>query len=87
LQGIDPALEEAAMDLGATPLQAFWLIIVPYLMPAIVAGALMAFTLSFDEYIVSIFTSGSESQTPALAASSSRISPRTLPLGNVSLLT
>jgi len=63
LQGIDPALEEAAMDLGATPLQAFWLVIVPYLMPAIVAGALMAFTLSFDEYIVSIFTSGSESQT------------------------
>jgi spermidine/putrescine transport system permease protein len=63
LHGIDPALEEAAMDLGATPLQAFWLVIVPYLMPAIVAGALMAFTLSFDEYIVSIFTSGSESQT------------------------
>lgn len=63
LQGIDPSLEEAAMDLGATPLQAFWLVIVPYLMPAIVAGALMAFTLSFDEYIVSIFTSGSESQT------------------------
>ena len=63
LQGIDPALEEAAMDLGATPLQAFWLVIVPYLMPAIAAGALMAFTLSFDEYIVSIFTSGSESQT------------------------
>jgi len=63
LQGIDPALEEAAMDLGATPLKAFWLVIVPYLMPAIIAGALMAFTLSFDEYIVTIFTSGSDSQT------------------------
>ena len=63
LQGIDPSLEEAAMDLGATPLKAFWLVIVPYLMPAIVAGALMAFTLSFDEYIVTIFTSGAESQT------------------------
>ena len=63
LQGIDPALEEAALDLGATPLKAFWLVIVPYLMPAIIAGALMAFTLSFDEYIVTIFTSGADSQT------------------------
>lgn len=63
LQGIDPALEEAAQDLGATPLKAFWLVIVPYLMPAIVAGGLMAFTLSFDEYIVTVFTSGANSQT------------------------
>ena len=63
LQGLDPSLEEAAQDLGATPLKAFWLVIIPYLMPAIVAGALMAFTLSFDEYIVTIFTSGAESQT------------------------
>ena len=63
LQGIDPALEEAALDLGATPLKAFWLVIVPYLMPAIIAGALMAFTLSFYEYIVTVFTSGSDSQT------------------------
>ena len=63
LQGIDPSLEEAAMDLGATPLKAFALVIIPYLMPAIVAGALMSFTLSFDEYIVTVFTSGADSQT------------------------
>ena len=63
LQGIDPSLEEAAMDLGATPLKAFWLVIIPSLLPAIVAGALMSFTLSFDEYIVTIFTSGADSQT------------------------
>lgn len=63
LQGIDPFLEEAAMDLGATPVQAFWKVIVPYLMPAIIAGALMSFTLSFDEYIVTVFTSGPGSQT------------------------
>ena len=63
LEGIDPFLEEAAMDLGATPIQAFWKVIVPYLMPAIVAGALMSFTLSFDEYIVSLFTTGPDSQT------------------------
>ncbi len=63
LHGIDPALEEAAMDLGATPVRAFWLVIVPYLMPAIVSGALMSFTLSLDEYIVSVFTTGSQTQT------------------------
>lgn len=63
LQGIDPYLEEAAMDLGATPFQAFWKVIVPYLMPAIVSGALMSFTLSLDEYIVSVFTTGAQSQT------------------------
>ena len=63
LQGLDPFLEEAALDLGATPAQAFWLIIVPYLTPAIVAGALMSFTLSLDEYIVSVFTTGPHSQT------------------------
>jgi spermidine/putrescine transport system permease protein len=63
LQGLDPSLEEAALDLGATPMQAFRLVIIPYLMPAIVSGALLAFTLSFDEYIVTVFTSGAESQT------------------------
>jgi spermidine/putrescine transport system permease protein len=63
LQGLDPFLEEAALDLGATPPQAFWLVIVPYLMPSIISGALMSFTLSLDEYIVSVFTTGSQSQT------------------------
>lgn len=63
LQGLDPFLEEAALDLGATPVQAFWRVIVPYLMPAIVAGAMMSFTLSLDEYIVTVFTAGAHSQT------------------------
>ncbi|HEY5792220.1 MAG TPA: ABC transporter permease [Chthoniobacterales bacterium] len=63
LQGIDPFLEEAAMDLGATPIQAFWKVIVPYLMPAIISGALMSFTLSFDEYIVTVFTMSAQAQT------------------------
>lgn len=63
LQGLDPFLEEAAQDLGATPAQAFWKVIVPYLFPAIVSGALMSFTLSLDEYIVSIFTTNAQSQT------------------------
>jgi spermidine/putrescine transport system permease protein len=60
---MDPALEEAAMDLGATPAWAFLRVIVPYLMPAIVSGALMAFTLSMDELIVTYFVSGPGSTT------------------------
>jgi len=63
LQGLDPALEEAALDLGATPLQAFWLVIVPSLRPAIISGALMAFTLSLDELIVTYFTASPASAT------------------------
>lgn len=63
LEGIDPSLEEAAMDLGAKPATAFFKVIVPYLMPAIVSGALMSFTLSFDEYIVSVFLADAGSQT------------------------
>ena len=63
LEGIDPHLEEAALDLGARPWQAFWLVIVPYLRPAILSGALLSFTLSLDEYIVTVFTNGPASQT------------------------
>lgn len=63
LQGLDPALEEAALDLGATPWRAFWLVIVPCLRPAVVSGALMAFTLSMDELIISIFTAAPDSRT------------------------
>jgi spermidine/putrescine transport system permease protein len=63
LAGVDPSLEEAAMDLGATPLKAFFLVMVPYLLPAIISGALMAFTLSLDELIVTYFTRGPKSET------------------------
>ncbi len=63
LAGIDPALEEAAMDLGATPQQAFRLVIVPYLLPAIISGALMAFTLSLDDFIVTYFITSASAET------------------------
>lgn len=63
LRGLDPSLEEAAMDLGATPLGAFIRVILPFLMPAIVAGALMAFTLSIDEFVVTYFTYSADSTT------------------------
>jgi spermidine/putrescine transport system permease protein len=63
LSGLDPSLEEAALDLGATPLQAFTKVLVPYLMPAIVSGALMTFTLSLDELIVTYFTASAGTRT------------------------
>ena len=63
LAGLDPALEEAALDLGATPVRAFRKVLVPYLMPAIISGALMAFTLSLDELIVTYFTASARTRT------------------------
>ena len=63
LAGLDPSLQEAALDLGATPAGAFFHVIVPYLMPAIIAGAMLAFTMSLDEFIVTYFTCNAESQT------------------------
>jgi spermidine/putrescine transport system permease protein len=63
LAGLDPALEEAAQDLGATPWQAFRKILIPYLAPAILSGALMSFTLSLDELIVTYFTASAGTRT------------------------
>jgi spermidine/putrescine transport system permease protein len=63
LAGLDPSLEEAALDLGATPLQAFLKVLVPFLMPAILSGALMAFTLSLDDLIVTYFTASARTAT------------------------
>ena len=55
---IDPALEEAARDLGATPFVAFRDTVLPLLAPAIVSGFLLAFTLSLDDLVIASFTSG-----------------------------
>ena len=63
LSGLDPSLEEAAQDLGATPWQAFRKVLVPFLAPAILSGALMSFTLSLDELIVTYFTASAGTRT------------------------
>ena len=63
LQKLDPRLEEAALDLGATPWQAFRRVTLPLLTPAIIGAVLMAFTLSLDDFIVSFFTAGPGSTT------------------------
>ncbi|WP_456786595.1 ABC transporter permease [Cellulomonas sp. P5_C5] len=61
---LDPAIEEAAADLYASPWQAFWRVTFPLLLPGIAAAALLAFSLSFDDFIVTNFTSGSYSTFP-----------------------
>lgn len=58
LRSLDPNLAEAAMDLGAKPSQAMWKVIVPQIMPGIVSGALIAFTMSFDDFTISYFVTG-----------------------------
>lgn len=58
LSGLDPNLEEAALDLGANPVQAMVQVLLPELMPAIVSGCLLAFVLSIDDLLVSSFTAG-----------------------------
>lgn len=59
LSNLDPHLEEAALDLGATPMQAFIQVLLPQLMPGIVAGCLLAFVLSLDDFLIASFTAGS----------------------------
>lgn len=63
LNNLDPHLEEAALDLGATPIQAFFQVVLPQLMPGIVSGCLLAFVLSLDDFLISSFTAGSGSTT------------------------
>lgn len=63
LQQMDKSLPEAAMDLGCTPFQAFVKVEIPEIMPGIVTGMIMAFTLSLDDFVISYFTSGNAFQT------------------------
>ena len=63
LRKLDPALEEAAHDLGATPWLAFRRITLPLLMPGVIGAVLMAFTLSLDDFIISFFLAGAGSTT------------------------
>ena len=58
LVGMDPSLEEAARDLGASSMRAFWDITLPLIMPAVVSGALLAFAMSMDDVVISIFING-----------------------------
>lgn len=59
VKSLDPNLAEAANDLGATPVQALWLVVFPQIKVAIFAAAAIAFTMSFDDFVISYFTAGS----------------------------
>jgi spermidine/putrescine transport system permease protein len=63
MNNIYPHLEEAALDLGATPTQAFILVLLPQLMPGIISGCLLAFVLSLDDFLIASFTAGSGTNT------------------------
>ena len=63
LAGMDESLVEAARDLGASPWKAFRLVTLPLIMPGVIAGALMAFTLSIDDFVITYFTAGADAMT------------------------
>ncbi|MCG5219015.1 ABC transporter permease [Streptosporangium sp. KLBMP 9127] len=62
--GLDRSVEEAARDLGATPWVTFWRVTLPMILPGVVAGALLAFALSIDDFVITQFTSGSTTTFP-----------------------
>ncbi len=77
LRSLDPNLADAALDLGCNPLQAMFKVIVPQLMPGITAGALIAFTMSFDDFVISYFVTGNGVQNISILVytMSKRINP------------
>ena len=78
LRQMDRNLVDAAMDLGCTWMQAFWKVIIPEIKPGIVSGALTAFTMSIDDFIISYFTAGTSSSTLAMTIygmTKKRVSP------------
>ncbi|TXI93953.1 MAG: ABC transporter permease subunit [Neisseriales bacterium] len=67
MYGMDNSLLDAARDLGASPVKSFFLILIPTILPGIIAGWLMAFTLSIDDFVITFFTAGVGSSTLPLA--------------------
>ena len=88
IRGFDWTLEQAAQDLGATPLQTFWKVTFPLILPGILAAALMAFALSIDDFIITFFNSGSTVTFPLqiFGASRVRIAPQINVLASIILL-
>ena len=77
LRTLDPNLTDAALDLGATPFQAMIKVIIPQIKPSIIAGALIAFTMSFDDFVISYFVTGNGVQNISILvyAMSKRVNP------------
>lgn len=90
LNQTDPHLAEAAEDLGSTPMQAFFKITLPSIMPGIVSGMIMSFTMSLDDFVISYYTTGSDFQTLPLmifAMTKKTVKPDMYALSSVIFLT
>lgn len=90
LRQMNPHLYEAAQDLGCPPFKAFFKVVLPEILPGVITGALMAFTLSLDDFVISYFTSGSTAQTlPVVIYSMTkkRISPKINALSSIMFVT
>ena len=88
MKQLDENLADAAMDLGATPLQTLTKVILPQIKPGIVAGALLAFTMSFDDFIISYFVSGNgvENISIVIYNMSKRMNPSIYALSTIVLV-
>jgi spermidine/putrescine transport system permease protein len=64
LIGFDRSLEEAAQDLGATPVETFWRVTFPLILPGVLAAAMLAFSLSIDDFVITNFVSGTTNTFP-----------------------
>jgi spermidine/putrescine transport system permease protein len=73
LVGFDRHLEEAAMDLGATPLVTFFRVTLPIIAPGVLAGALLAFALSIDDFVITVFNAGAEVTFPLYVWGAARV--------------
>ena len=90
LRQMDKNLVDAAMDLGCTWMQAFWRVILPEIKPGIVSGALTAFTMSIDDFVISYFTAGSSASTLAMTIygmTKKRVSPEINAISTLLFLT
>ncbi|MDW4500002.1 ABC transporter permease [Sulfitobacter sp. D35] len=88
METLDAALIEASNDLGAGPLATFWQVTFPQLVPAILAGFLLAFTFSFDDFIIAFFVAGAETTLPIYVFSSIRrgVTPEINAIGTMVML-
>ena len=90
LNQTDPHLAEAALDLGSTPMEAFFKVTLPSIVPGIVSGMIMAFTMSLDDFVISYYTTGSDFQTLPLkifAMTKKTVKPDMYALSSVIFLT
>ena len=86
IKQMDNSLPEAALDLGCTPVQSFFKVEIPEIFPGIMTGAIMAFTMSLDDFVISYFTKGSSFQTLPLliySMTKKRVTPKIYALATI----